>query len=173
MIFIYSINRWLKLKKTGLTLFNIALLTHNLGSFGFYNWTWGFLGYDNLVHFVGSFVAAYIIFNFVSRKLHIKKNQRVKNTVIDEHKVIFIFLVIATVAFLGVCIELLEYSGFVFLGSGDGILFAGAGDSGDFGSMEGQYIDTMGDIIVNILGTITGVLVFYFARYKKKPWLRY
>jgi len=170
---IFLVNRWLKLEKLGFTLFNIALLTHNMGAFGFYNWTWGIFAYDSIVHLVSSTVAAYILFNFIARKLHIKKNQRVKHTVIDEHKVILFFLVIASVAMLGVVVELVEYLGFMYFGPGEGILFVGAGDSGGGDEVAGQYLDTMDDIVVNTIGSIMGVLIYYNVKYKKKPWLKY
>lgn len=171
LIFIFSINKWLKLGKTGLLLAFFALLLHNLGSFNFYSYSFWIFEYDTIVHFISSTSTAYIIFNFISRKLHIKENQRVAHTVVDEHKFIFIFLVIASVTVLGVFVELIEYGGYRILGPGDGMFYTGAGDSGKFGQAQGQYIDTMDDIITNIFGTITGVSIFYFFKYKKKPWL--
>jgi uncharacterized membrane protein YjdF len=173
LTFMFLVNKWLKLGKLGFILFNIALLSHNLGTFGFYNWEFGLLGYDNVVHLLGSLVAAYIIFNFVARKLHIKARERVRYTVVDEHKAIFIFLVIASVAMLGTVVELVEFIGFIYFGPGEGILFVGAGDSGNEEDAAGQYLDTMGDIAVNTIGTIIGVALYYNIKYKKMPWLRY
>lgn len=170
---VFLINKWLKLGKSEFILFNIALLFHNMGSFGAYSLVWGALEYDNIVHLISSLVTAYIAFNFLGRKLHIKKKQRVKFTVVDEHKIIFIILVISTVVMLGTVVEFVEYAGFIFLGEGDGILFTGAGDSGGSSRIAGQYIDTMGDIAVNIIGSIIGVLLYYHLKYKKKPWLKY
>ena len=113
-----------------------------------------------MVHFLGSMVAAIIIFNFVARKLPIKKHQRVKETVIDERKTIMIFLVIASVAMLGIVVELCEFAGYSLLGMGEGMFFVGAGDSDNLGSQEDIYHDTMTDIIVNTIGSIIGVLLF-------------
>ncbi len=161
--------RWLNVRFFGFIMFNFALLLHNMGTFGWYSLTWEIFGYDNIVHFIASLVAGYLTFNFVTRNLQIKKKARVKNTVFDEHKAILIFLVIATVVLFGVLVELVEFAGFMLLGHGDGILFAGSGDVGSTENMAGQYTDTMGDIIVNILGTITGVLIYYYTKYKKYP----
>lgn len=166
LIIMMLLNRWLKMQWIELTMFNIGLLAHNLGAFGFYEWSYGFIGYDNVVHFISSFAAAYIIFNFITRRLHVKKNKNVKQTVIDEHKAIIIFLVIASVAMLGTCIELMEFGGAYFLGEGEGLLLVGSGD--DAGR---QYFDTMTDILVNTLGTIIGATAYYFAQYERKPWL--
>lgn len=173
LTFFFAIIRWLKVGLTGFIMFNIALLLHNLGTFGFYAWTWGPFAYDNLTHFIGSLVAGYIVFNFVARKLHLKKNAIVKDTVIDEHKAVTIFLVIASVAMFGVFVELIEFGGFMFLGQGEGMLFTGSGDAASSEDMAGQYIDTMSDIVVNTLGTLAGVLIYYYANYKKKPWMKY
>ena len=173
LTFIFILSRWLLLGASGFILFNIALLMHNMGSFGWYEWTWRFLAYDNIVHFVGALVAAWIIFNFVSAKLHIRDRHHVKQTVVDEHKVILIFLVMASVAMLGTFVELIEFGGFVLLGPGEGMFFTGSGDgsvSADDFTL--QYYDTMGDIIVNIIGSVTGVLFFYFMRYRKMDWVK-
>lgn len=173
LILIFSLNKWLKLGRVSFILFNLALITHNLGMFGFYNWQYGIIGYDNVVHFVSSFTAAYIVFNFIARKLHVKKQKHVEKTVIDEHIVILIFLVISSVAMLGVGVEFLEFFGYSYLGAGDGIFFVGAGDSGGQNALAGEYVDTMTDMVVNTLGSIFGVLIYYFFRYKKMPWLKY
>ena len=173
IIFVFSIRKWFKIRRFEFLLINIALVIHNLGAFGFYSWSFWIIEYDNVVHFVASVVAAYVIFDFIARKLHIKENQRVKSTVVDEHKVIFITIVIASVVMLGTFIELIEYGGYVFLGKGEGIFFTGVGDSGKLGVVGEHYDDTMNDILVNILGSISGVLVYYYSEYKRKPWLRY
>jgi hypothetical protein len=169
LIFVFSIYRWLMLSWRTYLMFNLALLTHNLGSFGFYEFGSGFFAYDAIVHLFGAMVAAYIIFNFASRRLHVKRKRRVKRTVVDEHKVIFIFLVMASVAMLGTIVELIEFGGFMFLGPGEGMFFTGYGDSGyDASDFRAQYVDTMEDIIVNIIGSMIGVLAFYIIRYRQR-----
>jgi len=173
LTFVFLISGWFKIEKIEFILFNSALLIHNLGSFGFYELNFGILAYDDIVHLIASGIAAYIIFNFIIRKLSIKKKQKVKHSIIKENKVIFMFLVIASVAMLGVIVELIEYIGFMFFGPGEGILFVGSGDSGAIGDIAGQYLDTMRDIVMNTIGSIIGSLVYYYSKYKKKPWLRY
>jgi uncharacterized membrane protein YjdF len=155
----------LKLGKLSFTLLNIALLSHLLGSFDFYAlniWIWE---YDNLVHILSSIVAAYIIFNYINEKLCEKK---IDVNLIKEHKFIFLFLVIASVSALGTAIELLEYAGFMFLGQGDGLFFAGTGDYGKLGTPETQYIDTMSDIFVNTIGSIIGAVSYFLISFNKK-----
>ncbi len=173
LTFMFIISRWLLLNASGFILFNIALLLHNMGTFGWYGFSFHGLAYDNVVHFFGAMVAAWIIFNFVASRLHLKARHPVKHTVVDEHKVVLFFLVIASVAMLGTVVELLEFGGFVFLGPGEGIFFTGSGDGGY--SMEDfrlQYYDTMEDTIVNTLGSVLGVFLFYKMRYEKTDWVR-
>jgi len=172
LTFVFLICEWFKMEKLEFILFNCALLIHNFGSFGFYELTFNIFAYDDIVHLVFSIIAAYIIFNFIIRKLSIKKKQRIKYSIIKENKVIFMFLVIASVTMLGVIVELIEYVGFMYFGFGEGILFFGSGDSSMEG-IAGQYLDTMRDIIVNIIGSFIGSLIYYYRNYKKKPWLRY
>jgi uncharacterized membrane protein YjdF len=171
---ILLLSKRLKITPEGFFLINLAFLLHNFGSFGFYAKQIGQFGYDNLVHFFSSMAAAYVTFNFIGRKLHIRGKEKVEKTVIDEHKAILIILVIATVSMLGVVIELTEYAGFLYLGEGEGLFFVGAGDSNRGGDpIAGQYVDTMGDIVVNTLGSFIGVIMFYYLRYRKKYWIKY
>ena len=158
------------MEKFEFILFSSVLLIHNLGSFGFYELKFGMLAYDDIVHLIISMAAAYIIFNFIVRKIKIKK---AKHSIIKENKIIFMFLVVASVAMLGVIVELIEYVGFMYFGPGEGILFVGSGDSGAIGDVAGQYLDTMRDIIMNTIGSVIGGLIYYYKEYKKKPWLRY
>ncbi|MBU2561752.1 MAG: DUF2238 domain-containing protein [Nanoarchaeota archaeon] len=173
LVFMFLIARWLLLTPGSFIMFNLALTLHNLGTFGLYGTTLDGFFYDNIVHFFGALVAAWIIFNFVSARLHIKWQKDVKRTVVDEHKVVLIFLVFASVAMLGSVVELVEFGGFVFLGPGEGIFFVGSGDGGyNVEDFKMQYYDTMEDMIVNALGSFAGVLMFYRLRYRKGEWVR-
>lgn len=169
LTFVFLICEWFKMEKKEFILFNSALLIHVLGTFRFYELNFGLFAYDDVVHLISSAIAAYIIFNFIVRKIKIKK---AKHSIIKENKVIFMFLVIASVAMLGVVVELIEYVGFMYFGPGEGILFVGSGD-GAIESVAGQYLDTMRDIIMNTIGSFIGGMIFYYSVYKKKPWLKY
>ena len=96
---------WLKLSRFNFIFLNIALVVHNIGTFGWYGQSIFHIQYDVIVHFLGSIAAAFVVFDFLIQKLHIKKSKIVKFTVIDEHMTIMILLVIAFVAMLGVGIE--------------------------------------------------------------------
>ncbi|MBW3019940.1 hypothetical protein KY334_01475 [Candidatus Woesearchaeota archaeon] len=160
--FIFLISGWLKLDKYTFVLFNLALLTHNLGTFDFYSWSYSFIEYDMIVHFFNSLVGGIILFNFVVLKLHLNKKETPAHKLISEHKLIMIILVIALVTTLGTMVELLEFFGFSFLGTGDGILFYGSGDG-----IFQNYSDTMVDVLVNLIGAIFGVIIYYLKSYKK------
>ncbi len=165
------INRSLRLKNIHIVLITCILIIHNLGTFDFYAWSFGAIQYDNIVHLVSSSFAAYIIFDLLSRKLHIRKEKRLRKTVIEENKLIFVILSIAAVSMCGTIIELIEFSGYALLGEGEGMFFAGIGDSGKLGIPDDHYSDTMTDIAVNIIGAVAGVLVYYFTCYSRRPWL--
>lgn len=159
---VFLLAEWLMIGRMGYAFFLLALLIHNMGTFGWYEMSHGIIAYDNFVHIVGAAVTAWILFNFILRKLEIRKGKREK-TFINEHKAIFFFLVLASVSLLGVGVELMEFTGHFVLGEGEGLFFTGAGDGG---ILAWQYIDTMTDIIVNILGALIGTLAYYFSYYR-------
>jgi len=169
----FFLSGWLLLGRGSFLMFNIVLLLHNLGTFGLYGLSFDGFFYDNIIHFLGTAVAAWIVFNFVSARLHLRHHKSVSSSIVDEHKIVLVFLVIASVTFLGVIVELVEFGGFLLLGPGEGIFFTGSGDGGyakdDF---EMQYRDTMEDLMVNILGAVAGVLSFYKLRYVKADWAK-
>lgn len=168
---IFLLRKWIYISKTSFIMLGFALVIHDLGMFGFYEMENSIVGYDNIVHFISSFVTAYILFSFIAKKLHIKKNKVVKRTVVDEHVLTLVFLVVSSAVMLGTIIELVEFVGYSFLGVGDGLFFFGSGDSGGFPYYAGEYVDVMTDILVNIMGTFLGVIVYYNFRYKNKSWL--
>lgn len=162
--FMIAASKWLNAGKTEIRLFGSGLILHNLGTFGFYELGIGPFTYDNLVHFAIPLIAACILFNFVEVELR-------KGTAkgFHRHKAMYTFLVLASIVLIGAVIEIVEFFGFMLLGPGEGILFTGAGDSANNGDVAGQYIDTMGDMIINLLGALAGVLLYNTIKYKKRP----
>jgi len=163
LILVFYFNKKLKLNNLSYVMLNIALLSHNLGTFGFYSLSLGIISYDDAVHFLSSLVGAWIIFNFVT-SFHLKFIQ----AAVKENRTLLIILVIAFAIFFGTLVEILEFAGFSYFGPGEGILFTGAGDYGKFGDPATQYNDTMTDIIVNVIGSTVGALFFYVTHRKKK-----
>lgn len=169
LVLAFILHRWLKMDLIDILLLDLALALHNFGCFDFYSFTWWVFEYDNLVHFVSSFAGAYIFFDFLVRKLSIKDEQRKPKTHAREHRAIMILLVISMVTAVGAFIEVTEFLGGEFLGSGDGVFFMGTGDGG----AGGPYPDAMTDILTNTVGAIIGTFVYYTRIFKRKPWLRY
>jgi len=116
-----------------------ALLLHNLGLYGT-----TFLGvpFDRYMHFYGGFALAVIF----SQYLH--KEKPLKAYILS----VGIAIGIASL------IEILEFVGYTFLGRGEGLLFYGTGDFG-------EWSNTCWDLISNTAGALAGAAIF-----SKKKW---
>ncbi len=153
MIFtIFLLNKYLKLNNLELILIYSAIVIHNLGAFGCYNLYYGrFLAYDNFVHLYASLTGAYIIYNLIIRRFKI-----------TQDKAIAVFLAVGAIVLIGLFIEIIEYTGFFFLGdTGQGILYVGATEADIINYMPKQYVDTMEDIIVNIIASFIGSIMAF------------
>ena len=164
LTFLFFSSNKLKIGRLELYLINIGIILHLAGFFGAYSLGFGFFQWDNIVHIFNGGVVAWIIFNFFSKTFEKDKNMK---KLYDEHKVFLLFLVISVAVTLGAFIELTEFGGFVFLGPGEGLFFAGSGDT-DGPSIYGDYADTMDDQVSNVIGALIGTFVFYKLRYKKR-----
>lgn len=152
----YWINKWTKINTFYVLLFNLALLFHNLGSFGAFELRWHIIEYDNFLHFFSSFAAALII-----AKIFIKINYNIKFAAKTRYNKYFTsFLIISVVIFLGILLEVTEFIGYSYLGFGDGLFFFGYGDANQF-QFAGEYFDVMTDIISNLIGAAAGIITFY------------
>lgn len=148
--------KWLHMRRTEFLLYIIGFMIHNMGTFGWYEYTRGWFSYDMIVHFVSAFACAWISYNFLVHRLKIPKSSPF------EYHFIMIFLAISITALLGTFVELIEFYGFTFFGPGEGLFFAGPGDTKFVDDIIGNYIDTMIDIIVNVIGSIVGSFAYYF-----------
>jgi len=157
---------WLKAGKREFSLICVALLVHNLGSFGFYELTFGIFGYDDFVHFVSAGIVAFMLFNFIVKTMSVKKTYS-KSWQNNLNKAfVIIIIVVSIVTMLGLFIELVEFAGFMLLEPGEGILFYGSGDGDNPDEVITQYSDTMKDFFVNFVGAIVGS--FAYLCYPKK-----
>jgi uncharacterized membrane protein YjdF len=154
VFFAYS---WIEMTDLEFILFCIALLFHNLGTFGFYGISAGSFAYDNMVHIFSSFVAAWIFTNMLSRKLYKRKKDSI-------NCFLFIALAVSLSMIFGTLVEMVEYGGYIFLGPGEGLFFTGKGDID--GQFRGNYQDTMEDIIFNFLGSVIGSIAYYQLKIK-------
>jgi hypothetical protein len=149
----------------------IGFLIHNLGTFGFYELSFRFLNYDDIVHLSTTAIAGYVIFNFLAKSIVINNIKKVnlKPKLNNFNKALtMILIVVSIVTSLGVFIEQVEFMGFMYLGPGEGILFYGSGDGENPGEVRSQYIDTIKDMNMNFIGSLMGTLFYYFKVYKRK-----
>lgn len=152
LLILIVMDKWLNLRKIDIFLVTIALIVHNLGSFNFYALKIFEIEYDNIVHFVSSVIGAFILCGIILRKY----NDKIK-------PILLIITVISIVSTFGVFVEELEYLGCIVFGEGEGFLRVGSGDYGKFVNIESQYVDTMDDLYVNFIGSIFGVVLYYFV----------
>ena len=157
---IILLHKKLHIKTYMLVFAYIAIFLHSAGTFGWYSTEPLGLRYDYYTHFIGGFVLALIIYNYLD-KCHSNRNYRYMN------KITVIFLTIMAVAGLGTLIEITEFAGYKLFGTGEGIFLWGVGDGAEilFGTdIPREWINTMWDLINNLIGAITGVLVIFSAR---------
>jgi len=140
-------------KRLGLTLSTIiigtgALILHHLKLYGGV-----YLGFefDMIMHFVGAFAVSLIVYQYLSTCEGIGCSSRAKLALLS----IFI------VAGLGTLIEIVEYFGYAKLPSGEGLLHYGLGDEGD-------WADSVSDMLFNLFGAIAGAISMLLARYVKR-----
>jgi len=167
LTFVFLIAPWMKAEKKEFSLLCVALIVHNLGSFGFYELTLGRFGYDDLVHFVSSIIIGWVLVNFLAKTVSVKKEYK-KNWQNKVSKaVILIITAVSIVTMLGLVIEEVEFAGFMLLEPGEGILFYGSGDGDNPDEVITQYSDTMKDFLVNFVGALIGSLAYYFCCSKR------
>lgn len=124
-----------------------AIFLHQLKLYG--NTYFG-LGFDNYMHFIGTFAIALIIYGLL----------RTCQSRECRHPLKLYLLVFFTAVGAAAVIEPLEYLGYAELGVGDGILFYGAGDGG--------WRDTAADLSANILGAAAALMYLYIERQGKR-----
>lgn len=125
-----------------------ALVLHHLKLYG--NVYFGF-EFDMIMHFVGAFAVSLIMYQYLSTCDGIGCSSKAK----------LAFMAMFCVAGLATLIEVTEYFGYAKLPAGEGILHYGLGDEGDWG-------DSVSDMLFNLLGSITGVLTMVIAHYIKR-----
>ena len=132
-------------------LFFLALLFHNFGVFGFYNKYPLYFQYDYITHFFGGLALGIFFFNFFKKNI--------------DGKVLVLFLSLLATLGVGSIIEIIEYSGYLFLGQGDGFFyFGGKGDLGRKNSMTEAWSNSSIDMIFNLIGGIIGIIIYTICR---------
>lgn len=129
IIFLYKYYKNFNLTKLSFVLVCIAFLMHNLDIYDKYFWI---LKFDNYMHFVGGFAVTSVFDRLMFEKMPTAKR--------------YFFLVMLTLG-IGSVYEMMEYSGYLFLGNGPGMFYYGLGD-------EGQWNNAIKDLCFNSLGAI-------------------
>lgn len=150
LLLLYTFYEKLFFTKLTFILVNILILIHHLGSF-FYGRSFFGLEYDIYVHFLYGIIVSIYFYTFLSNKINFNKHFLNKS----ELFIVAIILVMGISAIH----ELIEFSGTLILGPGDGFLYFGAGDLGNF--------DTEWDLANGFLGSFLGCCLMSLLRRKK------
>ena len=120
------------------SLICVVLLLHHLKLYDyiFFN----IIEFDMIMHFSGGFALALIYYSYF------------KNEFRGYSKAKFAFFALLAAIGTTSLNEIIEYFGYYFLGSGQGLLYYGAGDFG-------AYADTAWDLVCNTLGAFTAVFL--------------
>jgi uncharacterized membrane protein YjdF len=143
---VYFLRERLALLPWHFALFALAIIIHDLGTFGFYRKSFFGLRFDSYVHFMFGFVAGLILFRAASKRLPLSPK----------------FLVFAVPIFalgIGGMHEMFECFTTVLLGPERGMLKL----------HPDQPFDTQKDLLNNFLGAITAVVISTRHRRSKVP----
>ena len=155
-IALYFMYEKLNLNPLTYSLIIFALILHDLGVFGFYNISPLPIQWDHITHFFSNFSLTFISFNYLKKYFS-------KNKFDNTWLIIFIVLISLGVGAIG---ELIEFTGYLTVGEGAGVLGHGKGDIvTELGNSE--WLNTMLDLIFNLIGTLTS-LVTISIYYKLK-----
>ena len=139
LIFIYMVRDVLNLSWIHFLLFACFLVIHCLGMFELYESFPMGIEYDYWVHGIFGFLAALVILRWLrTLGFHLKRIVRISSTLV-------------IVLGISAAHELYEFAGAILLGSGEGVLFIGAGDLDQW--------DTQKDMLNNVIGGLIGIFI--------------
>ncbi len=136
------IHKKVRINYTMLVLGLIAVTLHQMKLYGkvFFG-----LNFDGLFHFYSVFVVSLLMFRYIHH------TQRREEDALLRTAVIAFFVAVG----IGSMLEIFEYFGYYFLGPGEGILFYGVGDYG-------EWANSAWDMTSNVIGAAFGCLLSYF-----------
>ncbi|MBI2110054.1 hypothetical protein HYT58_02700 [Candidatus Woesearchaeota archaeon] len=149
MIVFYLIRNVMNLNPFAYSLLSLSFISHNLGVFGLYANSPFPFEYDLFTHIFGIFAYSIMFYNYF-------KKDFTKNLMANLWVIVLIIL-----ASLGVgsVIEMVEFSGYLYFGQGEGFLLYGAGDFQPNAGPSADYIDSMYDMFYNLFGALVGVII--------------
>jgi hypothetical protein len=165
VFFYFTYEKW-NLNLPIYTLLILGFIPHALGFMGFYLNTPIGLAWDHFTHITSMFAFGLLFFNFLYQWMDRK---------FFTQKTIFLILVVLLAASgVGVVIELIEFSGFLVYGFGEGALAFGAGDActgqlvstfEEIDAYGGGWFNTMYDLIWNSMGALAAVLIMILIHF--------
>jgi len=128
----------------------IALLLHSLKLYGnsYYS-----IEFDIIMHLIGAIALTMIAFDYL---LH-DSLSRSEKIMLGK---IFVFAAMFTCG-MGTIVEITEYFGYANLPPGEGLLHFGTGD-------EGQWLDSVTDMLMNLIGAMIAGAVMVVGCWEKK-----
>jgi len=165
LFFYFTYDRW-KLNLPIYTLLILSLTLHSAGTFGWYFKSPIGIQWDHITHFVPILAFTLLFFQYAVQFMDRKLTKKT-----------WMVIVIVLMAGLGVgsIIELIEFSGFIVFGFGEGALLWGAGDGIPGQTIEGiptieaieelggGWFNTMWDLVWNTMGALVAILIMIFA----------
>ncbi len=145
---LYILYDHLKLDSFTFLMLVIAFALHDMGAFRFYANPPVPFDWDIVTHVFGIYAATLSLYNLIlafAKKTH--------------HSMLFFLIILAGLG-VGVLIEFVEFYGFITTGFGEGFLGRGFGDY-DPAIVSSDYIDTMQDMLWNLVGAVVGFVVGY------------
>ncbi len=132
-----------------IAIFSLLTLTlHHLKLYG--NFYFG-IPFDRIMHFTAGFALVLIFYQFLYH------SEKKKNP--NKWKISFLSILIAAGA--ASLIEIVEFAGYSFLGHGEGILFYGTGDFGEWNNLSW-------DLICNTSGALLAAFSFSIIKLRKR-----
>ena len=152
-LFFFFFYKKMGLRSLVLVIGVFALVLHHLKLYG--NVYYG-IPFDKIMHVIGGFALALILYQYLSSCEGVGCSSRVK----------LMAFAILGVAGLGTFIEITEYFGYAHLGNGEGLLFHGLGDGGS--ASLSDWADSVTDMMSNLLGAMMGAAVMVLAHFMKR-----
>ncbi|MBN1386173.1 hypothetical protein JW968_04330 [Candidatus Woesearchaeota archaeon] len=150
-LILYAVRKKYQINPYLMVMGSLGILLHGLGTFGWYSTEPFGIRYDHYTHFFGAFVFCLIVFNYLY--------ETARGNGISRGRKLFeiaLFSIMISLGF-GSIIEITEYVGFRFFGPGEGILFYGTGDFG-------EWQNTILDIIFNLIGALFGSMIMILQK---------
>ena len=172
LFFYFTYNNW-KLNLPIYTIIILSFVLHSAGVFGWYYKTPIGIQWDHVTHFVPILAFTLLFFQYTVQFMDRRLTKRT-------------WMIIGLVFFAGLgigsVVELIEFSGFVVFGFGEGALLWGAGDGIPGQTLTGQptieaieehgggWFNTMWDLVWNTTGGLAAVVIMLLAHFvlKKK-----